>query len=103
MKKIIILMALFCGIAYAQQIPQEVFLDMTNGDLVINNTTTLQINAVDSLYMAENNLDKAIINSKDNIYVYQRTNGTIITQYSMSAQCEEYLQARFNPQTEEVE
>ena len=103
MKKLIILMILFCGIAYAQNIPTEVFLDIINGDLIINNTTTLQINAVDSLFMSINNLDKVIINLKDNIYIYQRTNGTIITQYSISAKCEEYLQARFNPPTEEVE
>ena len=92
-------MVLFAGISYSQQIPKQVFLDIVNGDLIINNTTTLQINSVDSLYLSDNNLQKAIINSIDNIYIYCRTNGTIITQYSMNTQCEEYLQARFNPVT----
>jgi len=101
MKKLIILYILFCGIAVAQKIPKEVYIDMPNGVMIVDNKTTVTMTEADSLFMINNGFSKIILDDKSETYIYCYPQGSVKKEKKAKKKISDYLEERFNPKEKE--
>jgi len=102
MKKLIVLFILFCGISVAQKIPKQVYLDMSNGVFVIENSKSVEITAIDSAFMSDNGYSKIILDEQKEYNVYEYPQGSLSTDKKTKKKIKDWLEERFNPKPEKL-